>query len=290
MLSARPISVPLENRRSSPTACSLAAVLCSALLLSIPTISTGQKLTPELFQEIGIDQRLDEQLPLDLVFNDEQDREVALHKYFGEKPVILVLAYYECPMLCTQVLNGLVRSLRPLSFDMGQEFNVVTVSFDPGETAELAAAKKSEYVKRYNRAGAAEGWHFLTGRQDQIDALTQAVGFRYQYNAESDDYAHASGIVVLTPQGKLARYFYGIEFSPKDLRLGLIEAANEQIGNAVDQLLLLCFHYDPQSGKYNLVIMNALRVAGFATLAIMGTFVIVMVRRDRRKQSNEVEV
>jgi protein SCO1/2 len=242
-----------------------------------------------MVEAIGIDQKLDEQLPLDLKFTDEQGQEVLLQQYFGNKPVILVLAYYECPMLCTQVLNGLLRGLRPLSFDVGGEFNVVTVSFDPGETAALAAAKKNEYVKRYGREGAAEGWHFLTGAQDQIDQLTQAVGFRYEYDAETDNYIHASGVVILTPKGKLARYFYGVEFSPKDLRFGLIEATNEQIGNPVDQLLLLCFQYDPQSGKYNLVIMNTLRVAGFATLAVMGSFVFVMVRRDHRKKTKNVE-
>jgi protein SCO1/2 len=264
-------------------------VLCLALLLGSSNQSLGQPITPKMVEAIGIDQKLDEQLPLDLKFTDEQGQEVLLQQYFGNKPVILVLAYYECPMLCTQVLNGLLRGLRPLSFDVGGEFNVVTVSFDPGETAALAAAKKNEYVKRYGREGAAEGWHFLTGAQDQIDQLTQAVGFRYEYDAETDNYIHASGVVILTPKGKLARYFYGVEFSPKDLRFGLIEATNEQIGNPVDQLLLLCFQYDPQSGKYNLVIMNTLRVAGFATLAVMGSFVFVMVRRDHRKKTKNVE-
>ena len=248
----------------------------------------AQPITSEMVDAIGIDQRLGEHLPLDLQFNDERGREVSLQQYFGKKPVILVLAYYECPMLCTQVLNGLLRGLRPLSFDVGREFNIVTVSIDPGETPDLAAGKKAEYVKRYGREGATEGWHFLTGAQDQIDQLAQAVGFRYEYDAETEDYIHASGIVVATPQGKLARYFYGIEFAPKDLRLGLIEATNGQIGNPVDQLLLLCFNYDPQSGKYNLVVMNTLRVAGFATLAVMGSFIVVMVRRDRRKKTNEV--
>ena len=263
--------------------------LCLALLLQAPLLN-AQSLEEDKFSEIGIDQKLDEQLPLDLSFNDEEGRPVALHQFFGEKPVILSLVYYDCPMLCTQVLNGLLSSLQVLSFDVGEEFEVVTVSFDPGETAELAAAKKREYLKRYNRDGAEDGWHFLTGTQDQIDGLTQALGFRYQYDAETDEYIHASGIMVATPKGKLARYFYGIEYAPKDLRLGLVEAADNKIGSPVDQLLLLCYNYDPTTGKYGLVIMNSLRIAGLATLAILAGFVVVMLRRENHKKYNQVEV
>lgn len=263
--------------------------LCLALLLQAPLLN-AQALEKDKFSEIGIDQKLDEQLPLDLSFKDEEDRPVALRQFFGEKPVILSLVYYDCPMLCTQVLNGLLSSLQVLSFDVGEEFEVVTVSFDPGETAELAAAKKREYLKRYNRDGAEDGWHFLTGTQDQIDELTRALGFRYQYDAETDEYIHASGIMVATPKGKLARYFYGIEYAPKDLRLGLIEAADDKIGSPVDQLLLLCYNYDPTTGKYGLVIMNSLRIAGLATVALLAGFVIVMLRRENHKKYNQVEV
>lgn len=252
--------------------------------LFFPAAPGAQLLTQEQIAQIGIDQRLDEQLPLDLVFADEQGRQVKLQEYFGAKPVVLALVYYECPMLCTQVLNGLLKTLRMISFDAGAQFEVLAVSFDPDETPQLAAAKKAEYLKAYNRPGAEAGWHFLTGAQDQIDRLTQAVGFRYQYDERSGQYIHAAGIVVLTPSGRLARYFYGVEFSPKDVRLGLIEAADERIGNPVDQFLLLCFHYDPASGKYTLAIMNTLRAAGALTVAALGIFIAMTLRRERRRR------
>ena len=261
----------------------LAAALFGEIFFLFPVWTDAQPLGSAKFEEIGIDQRLGDQLPLDLVFNNENGDAVSLGRYFGEKPVILSLAYYECPMLCTQVLNGLLRSLRVLSFDIGREFEVVTVSFDPAETPDLATAKKKEYLSSYDRPGADTGWHFLTGSQDQIDHLTRAVGFRYQYDAETDEYIHSSGIMVLTPQGKLARYFYGIEYAPKDLRLGLIEATANKIGSAIDQVLLLCYSYDPESGKYGLVIVNSLRIAGLATVAILGGFIATMIRRERSK-------
>ena len=249
----------------------------------------AQAIREKAFAAIGIDQRLDEQLPLDLKFTNELGESVLLGDYFGSKPVVLTLVYYECPMLCGQVLNGLLQSLQIIPFDVGNEFEVVTVSFDPEESAEMAAKKKRTYLKRYNRIGAEEGWHFLTGEQDQIDQLTEAVGFRYEYDAETDNYIHASGIMVLTPSGKLSRYFYGIEFPPKDLRLGLVESAAEQIGSAVDQLLLLCFQYDPETGKYGLVIMNTLRVAGIATVAVLAVCIVAAVRRDRSHTTHKAE-
>ena len=265
--------------------------LIFGLLLSLAVSAPlgAQRLQKEMIETIGIDQHLGEQLPLDLTFTDETGNQVQLGRYFKDKPVILTLVYYECPMLCTQVLNGLLSSLRMLSFDVGSEFEVVAVSFDPGETHELAAPKKREYVKRYRREGSEKGWHFLTGSQDQIDKLTQAVGFRYEYDQEADEYIHASGIVVLTPEGQLARYFYGIEYSPKDLRLGLVEASNNVIGSAVDQLLLLCYHYDPSVGKYGLVIINTIRVAGAATVLIVGGCIVAMMRRERRRTGSPRE-
>jgi len=250
----------------------------------------AQPLSKEQVERIGIDQHLDEQLPLDLVFADERGRQVKLGEYFGDKPVVLTLVYYECPMLCTQVLNGLVRTLRMISFELGRDYEVVTVSFDPRETPELAAAKKAEYAKSLGKPGAETGWHFLTGAQDQIDQLAQAVGFRYEFDQRTGQYIHAAGIVVLTPTGVLARYFYGIEFSPKDLRLGLIEAANEQIGNPVDQFLLLCFHYDPASGKYSLAVLKTLRLAGGLTVFAIGLYVLVALRRERRRRRHELTV
>jgi len=238
---------------------------------------------PQVLSEIGLDQRLDQQLPLDLPFKDEQGRDVRLGDYFGKKPVILTLVYYECPMLCTQVLNGLTSALRTMNFSVGTEFDIVTISFDPGETPELARGKKASYLERYGRDGAAGGWHFLTGTPASIDLLTKAVGFRYAYNASVDQYAHVSGIMVLTPEGRLSRYFYGIEYAPRDVRLALIEAADHRIGSPVDQLFLYCFHYDPKSAKYSLAVMRMVRGAGLLTLAALVVGIVVMRRREARR-------
>jgi protein SCO1/2 len=240
-------------------------------------------------KEIGFDQKLGAQIPLDAVFTDETGKAVRLGDYFGDKPVVMLVTYFNCTMLCPLLLDGLVRSLRPVAFDMGKQFTVLTVSINPRETHAIAASRKELYVQRYGRPGAEKGWHFLTGKPDAIAALTQAVGFRYVYDKKKDEYAHASGIVVFTPEGKAARYLYGIEFSPRDVRLALIEAADGTIGNPVDQLLLYCFHYDPLTGKYGVVIMNVLRVAGSATALALGAFVVVMVRRDRRKAAARTE-
>ncbi len=235
-----------------------------------------------IFKDVGFDQRLNEQVPLDLVFRDETGRAVRLGDYFGGKPVILSLVYYNCTTLCPMILDGLVRSLTPVSFDIGKQFNMLTVSFDPRETPAQAAGKKAEYVRRYHRPGAADGWHFLTGDEAAIRRLTTTVGFRYLYDEKTDQFAHAAGILMLTPQGKVARYFYGFDFSPRDLRLGLIEAAANTIGTPIDQVLLLCYHYDPRTGQYGLVVMNSLRLAGLATVLALGTFIVVMLRRERQ--------
>ena len=236
---------------------------------------------PDLLTDIGLDQQLDAQVPLDLRFRDEAGRDVRLGDYFGRKPVILTLVYYECPMLCTQVLNGLTSALGVLSFSIGQEFDIVTVSFDPKETPELAAAKKAAYLDRYKREGADRGWHFLTGDERSIAALTKAVGFRYAYNASIDQYAHVSGIMVLTPEGRLSRYFYGIEYGPRDVRLALIEAADRRIGTPADQLLLYCFHYDPKSARYSFAIMRLVRTLGVATVLAMVGGIVILRRRER---------
>ena len=236
---------------------------------------------PELLQDVGLDQRLNTQLPLNLAFKDEQGRTVRLGDYFGRRPVILVLAYYECPMLCTQVLNGVASAIGVLKFSVGQEYEIVTVSFDPRDTPEKARAKKATYIERYNRPGAAAGWHFLTGSSREISALTRAVGFRYAYNASADQFAHASGIMVATPEGRLSHYFYGIEYWPRDLRLALIEAADRKIGSPVDSVVLYCFHYDPASGKYSLAVMTLVRIAGVLTL-VVGVAAIVWMRRHER--------
>ncbi len=238
---------------------------------------------PELLQDVGLDQRLNTQLPLTLQFKDEEGRTVRLGDYFGKRPVILTLAYYECPMLCTQVLNGVASAIGVLKFSVGQEYEIVTVSFDPRDTPERARAKKASYIERYNRPGAEAGWHFLTGNSREISALTRAVGFRYAYNASVGQFAHASGIMVATPEGRLSHYFYGIEYWPRDLRLALIEAADRKIGSPVDDVLLYCFHYDPASGRYSLAVMTVVRIAGVLTLVAGGTAIVLMRRRERHE-------
>jgi protein SCO1/2 len=241
---------------------------------------------PKPLREVAIDQKLNEQLPLDLVFRNENGEPVKLGDYFGKKPVILSLVYYECPMLCTQVLNGMVSAFKVLSFKAGEEFEVVTVSFDPRETPALAAAKKKTYVgylPEAKRGPAGNGWHFLTGDSESIKRLTAAVGFRYHFDEATNQFAHASAIMIATPEGKLAHYFYGVEYSPKDLRLGLVEASQNKIGSPVDQLLLFCFHYDPATGTYGAPIMKAIRVGGIATLFGMVALFFAMRRRNATK-------
>jgi protein SCO1/2 len=236
---------------------------------------------PRALEGVGIDQKLDQQIPLDLVFRDEYGRDVPLSTFFHpEKPVILALVYYRCPMLCTQILTGLESSLKAVSFNPGQEFEVVSVSFDPKDTPGIAAAKKQMYLRRYGRPNTADGWHFLTGDESDIKALTDAVGFHYKYDPKTDQFAHASGIMILTPEGHLSRYFYGVEYAPRDVRLGLVEASQNKIGNPVDQILLFCYHYDPATGKYGAIAMNLVRFAGVAFVLICGTFLLIVLRRD----------
>ncbi len=237
---------------------------------------------PPALREVAIDQWLDQQVPLDLAFRDESGAPVSLGQYFGKRPVILSLVYYECPMLCTLVLNGLVRALRVLTFDPGREFEIVTVSFNPRETPELAATKKATYLGEYDRPGAAAGWHFLTGDADAIARLAGAVGFQYTYVPEEKQFAHAAAIMVLTPDGRVSRYFFGVEYSPRDLRFGLIDAAGRKIGTAVDHLLLYCYRYDPATGKYGAIVMNLVRAGGAVTLLALAGFVVVMRRRETR--------
>ena len=237
---------------------------------------------PELLTEIGLDQKLNAQVPLDLPFKDENGKAVKLGDYFGRKPVILTFVYYECPMLCTQVLNGLESALRVLNESVGDEFDVVTVSFDPSETPVLAAGKKQAYLERYKREGAEQGWHFLTGDQASIDALTKAAGFSYAWDEASQQFAHASGIIVVTPAGKLARYFLGIDYSPRDVKFALMESASERIGSLADQVLLYCYHYNPATGNYGFVAMRAVRLGGAVTLMALVGFVFVSLRRDSK--------
>lgn len=257
---------------------------CAQRFSSVPYgAPAGSSPTADLIRAIGIDQHLGAQLPLDAAFRDEKGREVKLGDFFGSQPVVVMLVYYRCPMLCTQVLTGFLKSSQAVPLEIGRDYQVVTVSFDPRETSELAAEKKSNYVRAYRREGAARGWHFLTGDRESIGRLTEAVGFRYQFDPKSGQFAHASGIALATPQGRLSRYFYGIEYEPDDLRLGLVESSSGRIGSVVDQVLLLCYHYDPLTGKYGLVIADALHIAGVLTVLLLGGFLVVMYRRERRR-------
>ena len=243
----------------------------------------------DVVRDVGIDQHLDRQLPLGLRFVDHAGREIELGDCFGERPVVLALVYYECPMLCTQVLNGLVKALRPLPLEAGRDFDVVTVSIDPAETPELAAKKRAAYVEAWGHPGAAEAWHALVGREEDLRALADVIGFRYRYDPATGEYAHAAGIFVATPDGRLARYFYGIEYAPRDLRLGLVEASNGEIGSLADAFLMLCYHYDPLTGKYGFAIMTLIRVLGVLTCLAIGGFMTVSLRSERRRRRAFVE-
>jgi len=266
----------------------LMANVAHAQLYSEPKAPAPQG-KPAMLQNIGIDQKLDQQVPLDLNFRDETGRRVQLGQYFGTRPVILTLVYYTCPMLCNEVQSGLASSLAILKFNAGEQFEVVAVSINPRETPEAAQKKKKQFLQRYKRAGAESGVHFLAGDQASIDALAKAVGFRYSYDPKTDQYAHASAIMVATPQGRLAQYFYGIEYAPNDLRLALVESSQNKIGNAVDQVLLYCFHYDPATGHYGAVVMNVVRLGGVITVLLLGLFMTVSLRREFR-QSRELKM
>jgi protein SCO1/2 len=247
--------------------CLLGVVSCTGLE------HPAQAELPKALQGVGFDQRLNEQVPLELAFADESGKFVRLGDYFGRRPVILVLAYYQCPRLCNLVLNGLVQGMLEMPFNAGKEFEVVTVSFDPRETPELAASKKESYLQRYGRPGADAGWHFLTGNEAEIRKLTDAVGFRYRFDPQQNQFIHASGIMILTPEGRISRYFYDVRYSGRDLRLGLVEASQHRIGSPVDEILLYCFHYDPTLGKYSASVMTFVRICGVLTMLAIGIFV-----------------
>jgi protein SCO1/2 len=240
---------------------------------------------PLALKAVALEQKLGEQAPLDAEFRDETGKTVRLGDYFGARPVILTFAYYRCQDLCPLLLDGVLRTLRAISFSAGKEFEIVNISFDPHDTPALAAAKKGDLIQRYARPGAADGWHFLTGGEASISRITTASGFRYNYESDNDRFAHATGIMLLTPQGRFARYFYGIEFSPRDLRLGLLEASDGKIGKAIDQLLLFCYHYDPATGKYTLMITNVLRGATIATVLALGAFIALSLRAETSRRA-----
>ena len=267
--------------------------LAAAVLLAVALPAGGQSFyqpqgaapapKASVLQQVTFEQRLNQQVPLDLTFRDEQGRTVTLGQYFGKRPVILVLAYYRCPMLCPQVLYGLAGVLRVIDFQPGRDFEVLTVSFDPKDTPQTAAAEKESVLARYQRPGAEQGWHFLTGDPLAITALAKAAGFGYAYIPQSGQYAHASGIMVLTPQGKLAQYFYGVDYPARDVRLALVQSSQNKIGTVVDQVLLYCYHYDPNTGRYGALTMRLLRVGGLLTLLLLGTFIGLMVRAEHKR-------
>jgi protein SCO1/2 len=275
----------------------LTAVVCFvALVCFVPQLAAqmngtpaGYKLEPGVtastvpaaLREIGFDQNLDQQLPLDAAFKDESGRDVRLGDYFGTRPVVLALVYFNCPMLCTQVMSGLTSSLGVMSLEPGKDFDVVAVSFDPREKPADAAEKKKSVLERYHHGADAGGWHFLTGEQPSIDRLTKAAGFRYVWDKETNQFAHPTGVIVVTPSGRVARYLFGVEFGPRDLRLSLVEASQGKIGSVVDTLLLYCYHYDPMTGRYGVVILRTLRAAGAATVLAIVSFIVVMVRREK---------
>lgn len=264
--------------------CVSVAGVCSAQMTRPGPVGIPSQSLPPNLSHVGLAQKLNAQVPLDLVFRDEFGQTIRLGDYFQHgKPVILSLVYYECPMLCTETLNGLSASLRILKLDLGKDYEVVTVSFNPKETPELALAKKRSYLQRYGRADSQNGWHFLVGDEKNVHALTDAVGFYYQWDPDSQQFAHAAGIMVLTPDGHIAQYYYGVDFSPKDLRLGLVEASKGHIGSLVDQVLLYCYHYDPRTGKYGAVVINVLKLAGAATILILGSFLMFLFMHEPKK-------
>jgi protein SCO1 len=262
--------------------------MAGLVIAALPMVVAAQQMgipataVPMMVQGVGIDQNLNAQIPLELKFKDETGQMVRLGQYFRDKPVVLALVYYECPGLCDLVLNGLSHAMGQISLNAGSDYQVVTVSFNPKESWQLATAKKANYLEKYQRPGAKEGWHFLTGDEASIKSLTDTVGFHYNYDPISKQFAHASGIMVLTPEGKIARYFFGIEYKPRDFRLGLVEASANKIGTPADRVLLFCYHYDPTTGKYGMAITQVTRALGTATVLLLGGFVFIMLRRERQ--------
>jgi protein SCO1 len=257
-----------------------AALSVAACALLARPIFAQQIGPPPILREASIAQRLNEPVPPEIVFRDENGKAVRLGDYFGKKPIVLSLVYFDCPSLCTEVLNGELRTMKAITLDLGKDFEAVTVSFEPKDTPERAKAKRDVYAGQYGRPGAKESWHFLTGEQPSIDALTQAVGFHYAYDSTSRQYAHAAAILVLTPHGRIARYFYGVQYPGRDVRLGLVEASEGKIGTPTDHALLYCYQYDPATGKYGLIVMNVVRAAGVVTVLVLGIFMFVMFRRE----------
>ena len=264
-------------------------IVIALIALVGPTAADSTQGLPEPLTRVGFDQHLGAYLPLELQFEDSSGESVVLGDFFGDRPVVLVPVYYNCPMLCTMVLNGVTSTLKVLDFDPGDEFEVVVVSFDSTDTAKDAHQARLRTLKRYGRPRTEAGWHFLTGNAENILQLFGTLGFRFTEIEDSEDFAHAAGIVTLTPEGKIARYHYGIEYSPRDLKLGLIEAADNKIGSVVDQVLLYCFHYDPVTGTYSAVAINIVRLGAAITVLALALFLFVQWQREKRRHSAAVE-
>jgi protein SCO1 len=273
---------PPRPGRGAASARGMGAILLLAACSILGSTSAADAQPGGALKEVGFDQNLNAQLPLTTKFRDEEGRPVQLADYFGKRPVILVMGYSNCPLLCSQVLGEVTRSLKPLDASIGKDFDVVTVSINPKETPEQADSLRRSYLKRYNRPGSESGWHALTGDEPSIQQLAKAVGFRYTYSPKLNLYAHASGFVLLTPAGRISRYFYGVEYPARELKNALTEASASRIGSPISKLVLYCYDFDPATGKYTLAIMNLIRVFGVATALALGTFMFVMFRRDRR--------
>jgi len=266
------------------------AVMTVAFAFVATSLFASSNTPAQLPGKVGIEQHLDAQLPLDTMFRDETGRVVRLSEYAnGSRPLLLVFMYYRCPMLCSMVMEGVVSTLTALKFDAGKEYDVVTISIDPRDTPRDAAAKKEKYVKRYGRLETAGAWHFLTGPESAIRKITNTAGFQYAYDPQSDQFAHATTLIVLTPRGRISRYLYGFEYKPRDVRLALVEASSNKIGTATDAVLLLCYHYDPVTGKYSRSAMAFVRAGGLATVAGLAGFIFVMIRREKRCHSERSE-
>ena len=262
-----------------------AAMILALVGIAGVSANAQQTTTPTILNKAGITQNLNRQIPQDLLFRDEAGKSVRIGDFFGRKPIVLSLVYFDCPALCTEVLNGELRTMKAISLDLGQDFDALTVSFEPKDTSALAKAKRDVYVGQYGRPGATDHWHFLTGDQHSIDALTNAVGFHYAYDSSIRQYAHAAAILILTPDGRIDRYFYGVVYPARDVRLGLVEASEGKIGTLTDRALLYCYEYDPMTGKYGVVVMNIVRAAGGLTVLALGIFMIMMFLRERRRAS-----
>ncbi len=251
-----------------------------------PVGAPARSVPPDL-SNVGIDQKLNVQVPLDIPFRDETGQTVTLQKYFSDRPVILSLVYFNCPMMCPEVLSGMTTAMKQMTLNPGSDYQVLTVSFDPKDTSQAAASKKAEWLQRLGKPGAEQGWHFLTGDQDSISKLTAAVGFRYHWDARSGQFFHATGIMVLTPEGKVSKYFYGVQYSPGDMRFGLVQASDHEIGSPVDAILLFCCKYNPTTGRYDLLVSRVLFVVGLITIVILGTLLLILFKSTKRKPQPE---